>query len=157
MIFGHALVGVFMVAAGRPGAVYHLGFPTIARSSFGIFGSLWPIFNRVVVVIMWTGVHAVLTGNAVYVMLHAIIPQIANIPNPFPSDVTVTGGRLVGFAIGWMLTLGCTFVQIHKFRKLIMIKFCVMLVCLLSFFSWYVRTGDNHYFYSKLEHIQDDR
>lgn len=41
VILGHLIVAFFMTAIGRGGAVYHLGFPTLARSSFGIFGSLW--------------------------------------------------------------------------------------------------------------------
>jgi nucleobase:cation symporter-1, NCS1 family len=136
VIFGHALVGFFMVAVGRPGASYHLGFPTIARASFGIFGSFWPILNRDVMTVVWTGVQGVTTGNSVYVMLHAIIPQMAHIPNPFPSDVTMTGGRMVGFVIGWLLTLGCAFVQVHRFRKLIMVKSVIMVSCLFAFFIW---------------------
>ncbi|KAH8675947.1 permease for cytosine/purines, uracil, thiamine, allantoin-domain-containing protein [Xylariales sp. PMI_506] len=116
VIFGHLIVAFFMVAIGRPGANYHLGFPTIARASFGIFGSLWPIINRDVMTVVWTGVQGVTAGNSIYVMLHAIFPTIANVPNPFSSDVTMIGGRLIGFNIGWILTLACTFVQVHKFR-----------------------------------------
>jgi NCS1 family nucleobase:cation symporter-1 len=127
-----------MVPIGRPGAQYHLGFPTIARASFGIFGSLWPIFNRDVMTVVWTGVQAVTAGNSIYVMLHAIFPSIAQVPNPFSSDVTMTGGRMVGFVIGWLLTLGCTFVQVHKFRGLIVVKSVVMTACLIVFFIWTV-------------------
>lgn len=138
VIFGHLIVSFFMVAIGRPGAVYHLGFPTVARASFGIFGSLWPIFNRDVMTVVWTGVQGVTAGNSIYVMLHAIFPSIADVPNPFSSDVTMTGGRLIGFVIGWILTLGCTFVEVHKFRSLIKVKSAIMILCLVAFFIWYV-------------------
>ncbi|CAM1501695.1 Fc.00g036790.m01.CDS01 [Cosmosporella sp. VM-42] len=136
VIFGHLIVAIFMTAIGRAGAVYHLGFPTIARSSFGVFGSLWPIFNRDAMTIIWTGVQGVTAGNSIYVMLHAIFPSIAHVPNPFRKDVTMTGGRLIGYVVGWFLTLFCAMFQVHKFRNLIMVKSVLMLGCLFAFFIW---------------------
>jgi cytosine/uracil/thiamine/allantoin permease len=59
VIFGHMIVSFFMVAVGRPGAVYGLGFPTVVRSSFGVFGSFWPIINRDIMTVVWTGVQGV--------------------------------------------------------------------------------------------------
>ncbi|KAF7554427.1 hypothetical protein G7Z17_g2889 [Cylindrodendrum hubeiense] len=136
VILGHLIVALFMTAIGRGGAVYHLGFPTLARSSFGIFGSLWPIFNRNAMTIIWTGVQGVTAGNSIYVMLHAIFPSIAHVPNPFSADVTMTGGRMIGFVLGWLLTLFCAMFEVHKFRKLIMVKSVLMIGCLLAFFIW---------------------
>lgn len=45
---GYAISGCFISLTGRIGATYHIGFPVVARSSFGIWGSLWPVFNRAV-------------------------------------------------------------------------------------------------------------
>lgn len=43
---GYAIAAFFIVLTGRIGAVYHIGFPVVGRASFGIWGSLWPVFNR---------------------------------------------------------------------------------------------------------------
>jgi NCS1 family nucleobase:cation symporter-1 len=43
---GYFISGVFISMTGRIGAMYHIGFPVVSRSSFGIWGSLWPVFNR---------------------------------------------------------------------------------------------------------------
>jgi nucleobase:cation symporter-1, NCS1 family len=43
---GYTIAGFFICLTGRIGAVYHIGFPVVGRSSFGIWGSLWPVFNR---------------------------------------------------------------------------------------------------------------
>jgi len=43
---GYAIAGAFVCMTGRIGATYHIGFPVINRASFGIWGSLWPVFNR---------------------------------------------------------------------------------------------------------------
>ncbi len=40
------MTGIFVALNGRLGAMYHVGFPVANRASFGIWGSLWPIFNR---------------------------------------------------------------------------------------------------------------
>jgi cytosine/uracil/thiamine/allantoin permease len=46
VIRGHFIAAIPMVLAGRPGATYHIPFPVIARASFGVWGSSWPILNR---------------------------------------------------------------------------------------------------------------
>jgi hypothetical protein len=43
---GYTIAACFVCMTGRIGATYHIGFPVINRSSFGIWGSLWPVFNR---------------------------------------------------------------------------------------------------------------
>lgn len=48
---GYFIAGCFICLTGRIGAVYHIGFPVAARSSFGIWGNLWPVFNRAGMVI----------------------------------------------------------------------------------------------------------
>lgn len=69
-------------------------------------------------------------------MLHAIFPSIAKVPNPFGPDVTMTGGRLIGFVIAWILNISATYFEIHRFRKLIIVKAVIMIVCLFAFFGW---------------------
>jgi cytosine/uracil/thiamine/allantoin permease len=43
---GYGVVAPFIVANARPGAVFHITFPVVARTSFGVWGSLWCVFNR---------------------------------------------------------------------------------------------------------------
>lgn len=50
---GYCITAVVIVLQARTGASYHIGFPVLARSSWGIFGSVWPILNRVVLAIVW--------------------------------------------------------------------------------------------------------
>lgn len=47
---GYLIAGSFICLTGRIGAVYHIGFPVVARSSFGIWGNLWPVLNRAAMV-----------------------------------------------------------------------------------------------------------
>lgn len=43
---GYTLSAPFIVLNARPGAIFHITFPVVARTSFGLYGSLWCTFNR---------------------------------------------------------------------------------------------------------------
>ncbi|KAG8691537.1 hypothetical protein FRC11_001841 [Ceratobasidium sp. 423] len=43
---GYGIVAPFIVLNARPGAMQHITFPVVARTSFGLWGSLWCTFNR---------------------------------------------------------------------------------------------------------------
>ncbi|KAI9738590.1 MAG: hypothetical protein M1834_008094 [Cirrosporium novae-zelandiae] len=60
---GQILIAIVITANGRPGALYHVGFPILNRAAFGIFGAWWPTFNRAVMAIVWNGVNAVQGGS----------------------------------------------------------------------------------------------
>lgn len=61
---GYAIAGSFICLTGRIGAVYHISFPVVGRASFGIWGSLWPVFNRAAMACIWYGVQAWIGGKA---------------------------------------------------------------------------------------------
>lgn len=96
---GYSVVAPFIVLNARPGAIFHITFPVVARTSFGLYGSLWPVFNRGVmawyvrraiavkcecsarnhVASIWYGVQASIGGSCVLVMLRAMWPSVNNI------------------------------------------------------------------------------
>lgn len=45
---GQCLIAIVITMNGRAGAVYHVGFPVLCRSAFGVYGAWWPTFNRAV-------------------------------------------------------------------------------------------------------------
>lgn len=49
---GNCLIAVIITLNGRAGAVYHVGFPILNRSAFGVYGAWWPTFNRAVMAIV---------------------------------------------------------------------------------------------------------
>lgn len=48
----------------------------------------------------------------------------------------MTGGRLIGFSIAWVILMFLTLIPVHKFRKIIYYKSVVMTICLFAFFGW---------------------
>lgn len=96
------MIATVFVFNGRAGAAYHIPYPTIARASFGIWGAYWPVVNRVVMTLVWTGVNAVQGGQCAYVMLHSLFPSIARIPDVFPSGASaLNSGGMIGFFLFW--------------------------------------------------------
>lgn len=69
---GYAIAACFVVLTGRIGATYHIGFPVVGRASFGIWGSLWPVFNRAAMACIWYGVQSYIGGECVYLMIRSI-------------------------------------------------------------------------------------
>lgn len=39
---GQILIAMIITLNGRAGAVYHIGFPILNRSAFGVYGAWWP-------------------------------------------------------------------------------------------------------------------
>jgi NCS1 family nucleobase:cation symporter-1 len=59
MLGGQLLAGILIAFNGRAGAMYRIPFPVLCRSSFGVYGAVWPTFNRAVMAIVWNGVNSV--------------------------------------------------------------------------------------------------
>lgn len=57
---------------GRIGATYHISFPVVNRASFGVWGALWPVFNRAAMASIWYGVQGWIGGACVRLMIRAI-------------------------------------------------------------------------------------
>ncbi|KAF8759746.1 Permease for cytosine/purines, uracil, thiamine, allantoin [Rhizoctonia solani] len=76
---GYGIVAPFIVLNARPGAIQHITFPVVARTSFGLWGSLWCTFNRGAMACIWYGVQASIGGSCVLVMLRSMWPSVQNI------------------------------------------------------------------------------
>lgn len=46
-----------------------VGFPVYCRSSFGVYGAAWPVFNRALSACVWNGVNTV-TGECANPTIH---------------------------------------------------------------------------------------
>ena len=59
---GYVMSATFICMTGRIGATYHIPFPVVSRASFGIWGALWPVFNRAAMACIWYGVQSWIGG-----------------------------------------------------------------------------------------------
>ncbi|KAM4054565.1 purine-cytosine permease family protein [Hirsutella rhossiliensis] len=140
---GYAVAACFIVLTGRIGAVYHIGFPVVGRASFGVWGSLWPVFNRAVMACVWYGVQAYIGGHCVYLMIRSIWTSWdrTRMPGPFNTDATSTPDY-VSFFIFWLCSLPAIWFPVHKIRHLFTVKAYFIPPAAVAFLIWaVVRAG----------------
>lgn len=139
---GYSVAGAFVVMTGRIGAVYHISYPVVSRSSFGIWGGLWPVFNRTAMACVWYGVQAYIGGNCVYVMIRAIWKNWGDVPNTFASDSGTDTPHFVSFFLFWLFSLPAIWFPVHQIRHLFTVKSYVVPVAGIAFLIWtVVRAG----------------
>ncbi|OTA63561.1 hypothetical protein K449DRAFT_349084 [Hypoxylon sp. EC38] len=141
---GYAIAGCFICTTGRIGAVYHIGFPIVNRSSFGIWGCLWPVFNRAAMACIWYGVQSYIGGHCVYLMIRSIwLSWDRNtIPNSFSADSGTTTADYVSFFLFWLLSLPAIWFPVHKIRHLFTVKAYFVPCAGIAYLIWaLVRAG----------------
>ncbi|KAH6712921.1 permease for cytosine/purines, uracil, thiamine, allantoin-domain-containing protein [Leptodontidium sp. MPI-SDFR-AT-0119] len=134
---GYTFAACFVCMTGRIGATYHISFPVVSRSSFGIWGALWPVFNRAAMACIWYGVQAWIGGNCIRLMISSIWPSFENIQNSIPGSGTNTRD-FVSFLLFWLLSLPAIWFPVHKIRHLFTVKAYVVPTAGVAFFIWAV-------------------
>ncbi|KAG2415217.1 hypothetical protein HFD88_006408 [Aspergillus terreus] len=133
---GYFIAACFVCLTGRIGAVYHISFPVVCRSTFGIWGSFWPVFNRAAMAVIWYGVQGFIGGQCVTLMIRAIWPSYNNIPNSIPASSGVTTRDFVSFFLFWLLSLPALWFPVHKIRHLFTVKAIYSPIAAIAFFAW---------------------
>ncbi|KAH9829586.1 permease for cytosine/purines, uracil, thiamine, allantoin-domain-containing protein [Rhodofomes roseus] len=133
---GFGVAAPFVVLNARPGAIFHITFPVVSRASFGIWGSLWCILNRVAMACLSYGVQASLGGSCVLVMLRAIWPSVENIPNSMPASSGTTTRDFMCFFLFWLISLPAIWLPLHKVRHLFTVKAIIVPIAIVTFFIW---------------------
>ncbi|KAI9795979.1 MAG: hypothetical protein M1833_006555 [Piccolia ochrophora] len=139
---GYAIAGCFICLTGRIGATYHISFPVVGRASFGIWGTLWPVFNRAAMACIWYGVQAWIGGTCVYLMIRSIWPSFEDLPNSMPESSGTNTRDYVSFFLFWLLSLPAIWFPVHKIRHLFTVKAYVVPTAGVAFFIWAIRKAD---------------
>lgn len=144
--------------------MYHISFPVVSRSSFGIWGALWPVFNRAAMACIWYGVQAWIGGTCVYLMIRSIWNSWRDVSLPSPSieqelhsnavlqedtqgpggiknGIPGSGTNTVAFAsffLFWLGSLPAIWFPVHKIRHLFTVKAYFVPTAGVAFFIWAV-------------------
>jgi NCS1 family nucleobase:cation symporter-1 len=133
---GYTVAAIFICLSGRIGAIYHISFPIVGRSSFGLFGSLWPILNRGFMACVWYGVQAWLGGLCIVLIFRSIYLPYETIPNTLPTSSGTNTRDFVGFIVFWALSLIAIWFPVQKIRILFTVKSIIVPVAAVAFFIW---------------------
>ncbi|KIJ59374.1 hypothetical protein HYDPIDRAFT_162483 [Hydnomerulius pinastri MD-312] len=133
---GYGIVTPFLVLNARPGAIFHVTFPVVNRTSFGVFGSMWCVFNRGAMACIWYGVQASIGGTCVLVMLRAMWPSVNNIPNSLPASSGTNTRDFMCFFLFWLISLPVIWFPVHKIRHFFVVKMIVTPIAAIAFLVW---------------------
>ena len=81
IIIGRAVVSIFATLIAWCGLRWHVGFTVQNRFTWGMRGSYIPLVQRVMLNFIWCAIQAWNGGKLVTVMLTALFPSFATIPN----------------------------------------------------------------------------
>lgn len=88
----------------RGAAIYHVGFPVYLRICSGFYGSLFFIFIRGVVAVLYMGTQTYYASRLINVSLWCIFGhKWTDIPNQLPESASITSSGLLAFFIFWII------------------------------------------------------
>ncbi|KAG1791783.1 permease for cytosine/purines, uracil, thiamine, allantoin-domain-containing protein [Suillus subaureus] len=133
---GYGIAAPFLVLNARPGAIFHVMFPIVNRTSFGMFGSLWCVFNRAAMACIWYGVQASIGGSCVLVMLRAMWPSIYDLANSMPASSGTNTRDYLCFFLFWLISLPIIWFPVHKVRHFFLVTPILMPIASITFLIW---------------------
>ncbi|KAK2764339.1 hypothetical protein FQN54_009032 [Arachnomyces sp. PD_36] len=139
---GYFIAGVFVCLTGRIGSTYHISFPVVARASFGVWGSLWPVFNRAAMACIWYGVQGWIGGQCVTLMIRAIWSDYNELPNSMPKSSGTETRDFLSFFLFWLCSLPAIWFPVHKIRHLFTAKAYFTPIAAIAFFAWAIRRAN---------------
>ncbi|KAF2687403.1 hypothetical protein K458DRAFT_333812 [Lentithecium fluviatile CBS 122367] len=136
VFFGFAICSVVITLTGKMGATYHVPFPVVIRSMFGMYGSFPAICIRAFVALMWTAILTVQAGNFLQRCLEAIWPSFITFPNHLPENAGVTSAELLCIFLYWFCQTGLALMPISKLRILFWVKGVIVPPTFFALFLW---------------------
>jgi NCS1 family nucleobase:cation symporter-1 len=89
-----------MVLNGAIGAKLHIPFSVAVRASFGYYLAYFCIVSRSILAMFWLGIQGANGAQCITIMLTAIWPSYANIPNTIPENQGIDTKGMVRYDLG---------------------------------------------------------
>ncbi|OAA59040.1 NCS1 nucleoside transporter [Niveomyces insectorum RCEF 264] len=141
-VVGSMISGLAVSLNSRQSSVYHIGFPTLQRVSFGLYGSLFPVFTRAVVSVLWIGVTVYQSSLFLDIAFRCVFGNAwYNMPNTFPASSTITTRKFVACFILWICSYPAMFLKIHRMRHFWTIKALIIPPITIGFFIYCMVIG----------------
>ncbi|KAE8137160.1 permease for cytosine/purines, uracil, thiamine, allantoin-domain-containing protein [Aspergillus pseudotamarii] len=147
IVAGNIIAVGLLVINSFPGMFYHIGFPLVNRYVWGLYGSLFVLWNRILLSIVWYAVQAWIGGECIYVSLCAIWPSLqSRIPNHMPESTGMTTAQFVAYIIFMGLSLPMLHIRPHKLQMFFYISSAIILVFEIVILIWALVSMDDRGF-----------
>lgn len=141
VVFANLLSAAVMVLNGYAASRYHIGYPVLSRSSFGIYGHYFVVVLRSILGIIWGGVQMYFEGQFISICLRCIFSSWTSIPNGIPADQYITTQTMVGFFLAFLFTIPFLFVHTSRIQHLFTVKSVVLPLAGLGIVIWATKTN----------------
>ncbi|KIW28238.1 uncharacterized protein PV07_07917 [Cladophialophora immunda] len=139
---GVLISGIAVVLAARCAAVYHIGYPVIARSIFGLYGSFFFVFFRATIGTIWYGINTFYGANLMSTCLLCMFGhKWKNFPNHLPESASITSAQLLCFFLVWFIQAPFTLIHPRNAHWVFVVKGSVMPVAIFGLFGWCMANG----------------
>ncbi|KAJ4370854.1 hypothetical protein N0V86_008547 [Didymella sp. IMI 355093] len=134
-VLGNTLMGLVITMNGRIGATLHTPFPILARMPFGYYFSYFVVVSRCALAIIWLGVQTVTGGQCMEVLLTAIWPSFANIPNHVSGGQGLSTSGFIAFFLYFLLQLPFLCIPYTKIQYFFGFKSIIAPIVFLAIFG----------------------
>ncbi|CAG9975113.1 unnamed protein product [Clonostachys byssicola] len=141
VFFANLLSAVVMVLNGYASSRYHIGYPVLSRSSFGIYGHYFVVVLRSILGIIWGGVQLYFEGQFISICLRCIFPSWEKIPNGIPADQFITTQTMVGFFLAFLCTIPFLLIHTSRIQHLFTVKSVVLPLAGLGIVTWATKSN----------------
>jgi nucleobase:cation symporter-1, NCS1 family len=119
----------------RCASVYHIGYPIVGRSVFGMWAAFYFVGVRALLAIIWFAVQVYSGGSLVANMLKAVFGHnYTDIPNRIPASQGITSAGLLAFFLFWLVHLPFTFLRPYQLKWLFNLKIVTMVPAVWGLF-----------------------
>jgi NCS1 family nucleobase:cation symporter-1 len=136
IVVGTSCVAIPMVLNGAIGAKFHVPFSVIIRSSFGYYFAYFCIVSRSILAMFWLGIQGANGAQCVTLMLKAIAPSYADIPNTLPDNAGITSMGMVSYFLFWIIQLPLLLIPPTRLRYLFIVKLIAAPITALATMGW---------------------
>ncbi|EMC95728.1 hypothetical protein BAUCODRAFT_71084 [Baudoinia panamericana UAMH 10762] len=139
MVVGTFCVAIPMVLNGAIGAALHVPFSVIVRSGFGYYFAYFCIVSRSILAMFWLGIQGANGAQAITVMITAIWPSYANVPDHIGKATQgISTNGMISYFIFWIIQLPLLLIPPTKLRWLFIIKLVAAPITAVATLGWCV-------------------
>ncbi|KUJ19173.1 uracil permease-like protein [Mollisia scopiformis] len=146
VIFASQMISsIAMFFNSRCASVYHIGYPVVARSVFGMWGSYYFVGARAALAIIWYGVQLYSGASFMANILRCIFGHnYTDIPNHIPESVGITTAGMLAFFLFWLVHFPFCAFRPYQLRGFFWFKSIVILPAVWGLFIFCMVNTKGH-------------
>ncbi|KAE8552391.1 hypothetical protein EYB25_006285 [Talaromyces marneffei] len=114
---GNMLAGTLVSLNSKAAARYHIGFPAVARSVYGMWGSSYQVAVRAILAAVWHATKVYECASYLNIMMKAIFGHhFTDIPNHVPASIGYTTQDFLCYFLVWVLMIPLLFKRPYQMK-----------------------------------------